>query len=157
MSFTDIKVPEYIIRPNLILHFSKISCNLCNSTINIINEDGIDIQLSECSYSNEVMSLHATNSIYDKYANNTYSINNYNIINNNQANQVTFTSNTLYDSKFIVDIDQSNDENLTIILNNTNKDFYFKLISNLTIYKKINGQNFPIILKRNNTEYNFKI
>ena len=160
MSFTDIKVPEYIIRPNLILHFSKISCNLCNSTINIINEDGIDIQLSECSYSNEVMSLHATNSIYDKYANNTYSINNHNIINNsyeNQANQVTFTSNTLYDSRFIVDIDESNDENLTIILNNTNKDFYFKLISNLTIYQKINGQNFPIILKRNNTEYNFKI
>ena len=159
--FTDIIVPEYIIKPNHILYFSDVSCDLCHSDINIINEDGIPSQLFDCSYSNKTMSLKATDFIYNKYANNTYSINNYKIINNinNYENQprVTFSSNSLNDSEFNVSFDESDSENLKIKLYNKNKDFYFKLISNLTIYKQINGQNFPIILKRNSTEYNFEI
>ena len=152
-SLTKIGVPEYIIYPNISLYFSDVTCNLCDvqnlqfdMSCPIDDNNYFKPRLYQnCKFSENSMTIDGFFNNYYKYF--QYSLDNENIadINNAQNLSKTFHSRQLNNTRFTIDIDsKSNSTHLLIKIINTNKDFYCKLISNLTIYQIINGKNESI-------------
>ena len=152
-SLTKIGVPEYIIYPNISLYFSDVTCNLCDvqnlqfdMSCPIDDNNYFKPRLYQnCKFSENSMTIDGFFNNYYKYF--QYSLDNENIadINNSENLSKTFHSRQLNNTRFTIDIDsKSNSTHLLIKIINTNKDFYCKLISNLTIYQIINGKNESI-------------
>ena len=66
--FTDITVPEYLIKPNITINFSKVKCDLSNSKIEIIkyNESSLSNKINDCTYNSrdEIMSCQIKESYF---------------------------------------------------------------------------------------------
>ena len=159
-AITNIGVPEYIIYPNTSLYFSSVTCDLCDTKFQIISyTDNRARSISQnCRFHQN--SLTATSNFNYDYNYFRYSLDDENITNidNNLQVSNTFHSNQLSRSRFTIDIDsETNQTHLLIKITNTNRDFYFNLISNLTIYQVINGKNKSLILNTTSPSNEFKI
>ena len=162
-ALTKIEVPKYIIFPNNSLYFSSVTCDLCNAQ-NVLFEmsspsNNYKVRLYQaCQFSQNSMTINGYfNNIHNYFQ---YSMDGENIvdINNSQNLLTTFHSNQLNRASFTIDIDsKSSNTHLLIKINNTNKDFYCDLISNLTLYQIINGKNISLILDRASSVNEFKI
>ena len=155
---TDISVPEYVVHPGKFLYFSDVHCDLSSSKFDMIY-DNIFESIRQYSYSKNNLTL--TGSFYQTYNKHYYMIDGKNVTNmSNSAKPLlyTFTSNRLDYSRFVINVDgESNKTHLKINITNNPKDFYFKLISNLTLYIIINGQNNSKFLDRNSKTNDFII
>ena len=152
--FSNISVPEYVINPNNSLYISDISCNLCSSQFTILNTvENIEIKLSNCQYNDNNKYLTLTGNLYNyywkKYGYYNYTIDNNLITNDIDINKAkalsTFISNSLDNAEFTVQQRNKNEQNYEILFTNTNKDFYMKLISSVTLFQIINNINKTII------------
>ena len=161
VTFTKINVPEYLIKPNKTIYFSGLSCNICDSSF-IMQVSSFHHPINaNCKYSN------TDNSITIDAASDFYIYNYYNYIVDNHyitANLtsinplLTFVSNSLNESYFQITSSEENPTSDKITIVNTNKDFYFKLISSLTLFKIINGKNnTKLTLNRENSIIELKI
>ena len=161
ITFTNINTQPFIIEPNTKIIFSDIRCDLSNSIfIMKKEEDNLQKKLDECKYNNSDSQISCNitgkETFYSNnynYKNYYYTIDNKNIIFfNNNSNEKTFVSKKLNETIFNIK-ENFNGNDFTI--ENPNKDFYFPLLENLTIYKNENGINNTITYTRNST--NFKI
>ena len=150
IGFTDIDVPEFIIKPNLTVTFNNILCNLDKSIIEMkkYNENSISRQISDCKYisSNRIMSCDIKYSNF--YSNNpfnnySYTIDNEDILDEQNKHKVTFVSNKLSDSLFKFGY-SVNVSHININIININCDFYFKILSEVGY--------FPIVNRKNDSE-----
>ena len=160
IKFTNIKVPEYVIYNNNTIYFSNISCNLCDSTF-YIKRNSINFNINNnCQYLAD-KSMTTSGIFYYDYNYYSYTVDGQDIIIdiNNQEKQKTFISNRLDISKFEINPnDNFNNTFYKITIVNSDKDFYFKLISSLTLYKIINGNNNRmIILNETHPSHQFEI
>ena len=85
ISFTDINVPEFLIKPNITINFNSIFCNLSESSFVLKKEDNdLFSRISECNYllSNKILSCEIQNSYFynnDPFHYYTYTVDNENI------------------------------------------------------------------------------
>ena len=167
IKFTDIKVPEYIIKPNKTIVFSNLYCNLSESKIEIQKNQTnvIKIKFTDCQYTAKDKILSCNINTNNFYSNNPftyykYYIDDKEIKDNNNQTMLTYASNKLSDSLFKIEhnYDTSFSHIIVKIINNS-KDFYFKLLSELGYYKIINKKNDSEIIKlyRNKDQNEFEI
>ena len=160
-SVTNIGVPEYIISPNSSLYFSNVTCNLCEAKFQMFDNlfhGGKKLQ-KNCQFFGNYMIINGfIEPLYNYYY---YSIDDEYItdINNSSKFLSTFRTVRLSRSSFIINIDEeTNKTHLKIKIINNKKDFYCKLISNLTLYKITNDKNnTKIVLNRNSKSNEFQI
>ena len=160
-SMTNIGVPEYIISPNSSLYFSNVTCNLCGAKFQMFDNffhDGKKLQKNCQFFGNYMIVTGLIEHIYNYFY---YSIDDEYItdINNSSKLLGTFRTVRLSRSSFIINIDEdTNKTHLKIKIINNMKDFYCKLISNLTLYKITNDKNYTkIVLDRNSKSNEFQI
>ena len=135
--FTDIKIPEFIIDPNKTIVFSQVKCDLSNSKFSLKKSDNsIQKSLSNCQYNNEqitcaIQGQFYTNNLY--YKNFYYTIDDKNIFDINDHSKIayTFFSRKLNEASFIPS-HQNLGNYYSVTIRNTEQDFYFPLISNIT-------------------------
>ena len=161
VTFTKINVPEYLIKPNKTIYFSGLSCNICDSSFLMQFSSFVYPIRVNCKYSNNDNSM----TIDAAYDFNMYNYYNY-IVDNHYINAnltstnplSTFVSNSLNESYFQITSNEKNSTSYNITITNTKRDFYFKLISNLTLFKIINGKNnTKITLDKKSSGYDFSI
>ena len=167
IGFTDIEVPEFIIKPNLTVTFHNIFCNLDKSIIEMkkYNENSLSRQISDCKYSssNKIVACNIKYSnFYDNnpFGNYSYTIDNEDILDKQNKHKVTFVSNKLSDSLFNCNYNvNANASYINVKIININCDFYFKILSEVGYYKIVNGKNDSNIqlLQRNGNNQGFNI
>ena len=161
ISFTDITVPEFIMKPYLTINFSNVYCNLSKSKIEIKKKNGNSISrtISDCQYflNNEKLSckinynnFFSTNNPFTNYS---FTIDNEIISDSEEKEKLTFVSNRLNDSYF--EIQHKNDETYSkiyIYIINKNCDFYLESLSEITydIIKNGNNDSFTIYKNEKN-------
>ena len=160
IQFTSINVPPYIIEPNITIVFSDVKCDLSQSKFIITKDEDNTIQrnLINCKYNSysKQLSCNISGMFYvtNRYKKYYYLINKKKISNINNASDyyLTFASKKLNDASF--DVKHTSNGNLyTITFENKEKDFYFPLLSNLSIYKYISGKNESTTFNRNDNNF----
>ena len=146
---TDIEIPEYIMKPNLYVNFTEVSCDLSSNTFEMYKQVSSNIRkkLERCKYYKDAKTLNCeisgsfyTNTLFGSYY---YKVNEKEIVSKDDNSIFTFASNRLNDSDFSLDIGKDILKyNITIQLKNS--DFYFPLISNLMNYKLTGNEYEPI-------------
>ena len=175
ISFTDIQVPQFIIKPNSTIIYNNIFCNLNESIFQIKKYKNYSIsrRLGNCNYYSNYRILECKIQYYYFYANNPFDYYSYildgeNITyaNEENINQLTFVSNKLSDSTFII---RSNDirnfSSIYVEIINKNCDFYSTLIREIGYYIIIDGKNDSTLRilfsndfkKENNCSVSFEI
>ena len=161
IKFTDIKVPEYIIKPNKTILFSNLFCNLSESKIEIQKNQtsAIKIQFTDCQYNTGDKTLSCNINNNNFYSNNPFSnyiyyIDDREIRDNNNQTMFTYFSNKLSDSLFKIEHDyDSSFSHIIVKIINKSRDFYFKLLSELGYYRIINSKNDSKIVKLYRNQY----
>ena len=108
IKITNIRVPEYIIKPNLTITFQDITCNLSESKFEIINDKREEISnyLGNCTYESDYyLSCKINNNFYknNPFGNYFYRIDNQDIKNiYKEKKNFTYISNRLNESFFII-------------------------------------------------------
>jgi len=143
IKFTDINVPEYIIKPNTSIIFTDIFCNLSQSRFDIKKKDSNDIskQMSNCKYHSTNNSLVCDiKTFFSDFTYYRYFIENKEITNINDKNSpsLTFASNRINDSNFIISFDILASHKVKIVIQNLPFDFYYPLYYEIGYYKIIN-------------------
>ena len=158
IGFTNITVPEFIIKPNITITFKNIFCSLVESTIEIKKkvENSLSRPIGDCMHysNNRIMSCEIkynyfyNNNPFDYYS---YIIDNEIILDGDNNHQLTFVSNKLNDSSFTCNIYNKNISYINVNIINDNHDFYLSLLSEVRYYIITNGKNDSSIklLKRN--------
>ena len=162
IKFTNITTPEFLIDPNKTIVFSDVNCDLNSSTIIIKKTETPSIQnnLKYWKYDNDNRQLYF-NISGDFYQPNRFRYYYYQIDNNNISKNYkdsdlsqTFVSKRLNDTNFeIKKLDKIGNDNDKINIINTEKDFYFPLLSilNTKIEKRIPPEQNET-LNENNTD-----
>ena len=166
IGFTNIKVPEYIIKPNLTIFFDKIFCNLNESIIVMkkYSEPSLSKEISDCKFysNNKTMTCKIQNTNFynnNPFKNYSYTIDDQNILDDENNHQLTFVSNKLSDSSFICQFNQNNISEINVNIINNNCDFYFNLLSEVGFFIIKNKKNDSKIslLRRNDSFEGFYI
>ena len=166
ISFTDINVPEFLIKPNITINFNNVFCNLSESNFAIKNVNKeLFTRINECKYllTNKILSCEIQNSYF--YNNNPFNYNIYTVDNeyiqddnDNNNPKITFASNKLSDSLFSITNNFNSDYTIIdVLINNKNCDFYSKLLTEIGYYTITNGKNdskLNIISKKDFQSYN---
>ena len=152
IKFTNISVPEYIMKPNLYLYFHNVTCDLSgNRFIMYKNKTKEQRTIQTCIYTNENKLLcNITPGLYnnDPFGYYYFTINERSIINDTNETQLTFVSNRLNDSDFVLQKYKKGLEyNISIQLKNN--DFYFPLLSYLNNSLLTSSKKEIIKLNRN--------
>ena len=158
ITFTEIKVPEFIINPNRTIIFTDVKCDLSKSSFVIKKAEGNEISriLNNCNYYNNTnIECNIAGIFYlnDQYRYYFYQIDNKNITNFNDKNvYYTFVSKKLNEASFSVTHDH-NGIDYTFIIENKEKDFYLNLLKELAV----NNNNNKISYTEDKDKDKFKI
>lgn len=160
IKFTNITVRPFIIEPDTTIIFSDIKCDLSKSKFVMKKYEGslIEKSISNCKYNNNskqlscnIIGIFYSTNIYKNYY---YQIDDKNISSINDLKNVylTFVSKKLNEASFKINKTKNNITEFTINIINTDKDFYFPLLQNLT-YILYNGTNNTKAAKREDNNF----
>ena len=148
IGFTNVNVPQFIIKPNLTLTFHNVSCNLNGLKIEMkkYNENSLN-QISDCTHNSN--SNLTTCKIQNNYFYNNYNpfqyysyiIEKENVLDDDNKEQLTFVSNKLSDSLFKIEFNIDQPRFIKVNIININSDFFFKLLNESGYYIIKNGKN----------------
>lgn len=171
IKFTNISVPEYIMKPNLYFYFNDVTCDLSGHGFNMFkNKTGEQKNIQKCNYisGSKRLLCNISGGLYnnDPFDYYYFRINEREINTTNQK-QLTFVSNRLNESDFVLQKDKRG-LNYNISIQLKNNDFYFPLIdylnnslyspsSSKTTIITLYNKSYPTLFDFNNKRIMFNI